>query len=207
MVMNKASKDKPVIGLVGGIGSGKSAAAAEFARLGCEVIDADEIGHALLDDKEVAAEIITAFSDVVAAPGGKVDRSRLSNLVFTVPAALARLDAIMHPRMRREIADRISAARKQVGVAGVVLDAAVLFEAAWDDLCDAVVFVSAPDEVRFHRISEGRGWSRDKWLKAEKSQIPLDRKAKRCDYTLDNSSSFSYLHDQIHQIFDRVFHS
>ncbi len=203
--MKNTSHDKPVIGLVGGIGSGKSAAAAEFARLGCEVIDADKLGHALLKDSEVAAEIIAAFSDTVAAPGGGVDRERLSNLVFSVPAAMARLDAIMHPRMRREISARISAAHGRPGVKGVVLDAAVLFEAGWDDLCDAVMFVAAPDDARFQRISAARKWSRDKWLKAEKSQIPLDRKAERCDYTLDNSSSFSYLHDQIHQIFDRVF--
>ena len=135
---------KPVIGIVGGIGAGKSTAAGQFAALGCRLVDADRIGHELLAEPDVQAEIRRRWGDAAFAPGGQVSREALAELVFDSPAELDALNAILHPRIRRRMEQAIAEAQADASAAGVVLDAAVMFEAGWDDLCTHRVFVGAP---------------------------------------------------------------
>ena len=198
------STSKPVIGLVGGIGAGKSAAAAEFARLGCLLIDADAIGHALLGDAAVADAIRSRWGREVFGPGGQVDRKALGEIVFADAQELAALNEILHPRIRRRMHHRIAAARRDVAVPVVVVDAAVLLEAGWDDLCTHLVFVRATDEQRARRVRADRQWDRRTWRQREKSQFSLDRKAQSCDHTLDSSGSASHLNEQVHRLFHRI---
>jgi len=196
----------PVIGLVGGIGAGKSTAAAQFAALGCEVIDADALGHALLDDPDVREEVRRRWGQRVFGPEGRVSRPALSEAVFGDPAELAVLNGILHPRMRREAARRIIAARQDPAVKGVVLDAAVLFEAGWDDLCTTTVFLEAPWEARLGR-AKARRLTEEELIRREKVQIPLDRKRKICDYILQNSSTVSHLRERVRTLFHRMVHA
>lgn len=193
-----------MIGLVGGIGAGKSAAAAEFVALGCVRIDADRIGHELLAEADVREQVRRRWGPGVFDARGQVDRKALAARVFDDPDELAALNAILHPWMRRRMAGRIAEAVADPAVAGVVLDAAVLFEAGWDDLCTRVVFVSAPDEQRFARVAAERGWTRREWQRREKSQIPLDTKAAKCDDSFDNRTSVSRLRKQVRELFHRI---
>jgi dephospho-CoA kinase len=195
---------KPVIGLVGGIGAGKSAAAAQLAALGCARVDADAIGHDLLADADVARRIRERWGAAAFTPDGRVDRKALGSAVFADAAELAALNRILHPRIRREMSRQIAAALGDPDVPGVVVDAAVMLEAGWDDLCTHLVFVSAPAAARYERVARGRGWSRAEWKRREKSQISLDTKAARCDYTIDNHSSVSRLRQQIRRLFPRM---
>jgi dephospho-CoA kinase len=204
--MSETPKDIPVIGLVGGIGAGKSTAAASFAMLGCTLLDADRIGHELLQRGDVREDIRQRWGQDVFTPDGDVDRAALGEKVFADPDELAALNAIMHPRIRSALVAGIDEARSR-GADAVVLDAAVLFEAAWDDLCTTVVFVSAGDEQRVQRVHTGRGWDRPTWESRERRQKSLDFKAGKCHYTLDNSSSVSHLRAEVRKLLDRIVHA
>jgi dephospho-CoA kinase len=195
---------KPVIGILGGVGSGKSTAAAEFAALGCRLVDADRIGHELLTEPDVLAEVRRRWGDGVLGPDAKVSRAALAEVVFRSPAELEALNAILQPRIRRRMESAIAEAQADESAKAVVLDAAVLLEAGWDDLCTHLVFISAPALDRRRRVAESRHWSGEVWEAREKSQISLDKKASRCDYTLDNRLGASFLREQVRVIFHRI---
>ena len=195
--------DKPVIGIVGGIGAGKSTAAQAFADLGCALIDADAIGHELLADPDVLRQVRRRWGQAVGADG-RVDRRVLAAVVFADAAELEALNRILHPRIRRELARRIARALADADTQGVVVDAAVLFEAGWDDLCTHRVFVAASDEQRSRRVARQRGWDHAVWQQREKTQISLDTKAAKSDYTVDNRSGASRLRKQIRQLLHQI---
>jgi dephospho-CoA kinase len=195
---------KPVIGIVGGIGAGKSTAAGEFARLGCAVIDADAIGHELLAEPAVRRRIVRRWGPDVLGASGEVDRKALAAVVFQDAGELEALNRIMHPLIARRVKHRMSAARKDAAVPTVVIDAAVLLEGGWDALCTHLIFVSAASATRADRAARRAGWARTAWRQREKSQIPLDKKRRRCDYILDNSSSVSHLCKQVRRVFRQI---
>jgi len=195
----------PVIGLVGGVGAGKSTAADQFAALGCTLIDADKIGHELLADEEVCRELRSRWGERVFRSDGFVDRAALADIVFKHSSELDALNQIMHPRIGGRIARRIEQAQRDCEVPAVVLDAATLFEAGWDNMCTHVVFVAAPHDRRVSGAAS-KGMDRQEWLLREKSQISLDNKRAKCYCTLDNSSSVSHLCEQVRRVFQRVVH-
>jgi len=196
---------KPVIGLVGGVGAGKSTAAAELAALGCAVIDADKIGHELLAAPQVRQQLRKRWGGRVFSPDGSVDRRKLAEIVFQDPAQLDALNEIMRDRLGRAIAERIEQAQSDPDVPAVVLDAAIMFEAGWDKMCTHVVFVSAPPAHRAARSAD-KGLDEKAWRLRENSQISLDKKQAKCYCTIDNSSSVSHLCEQVRGIFQRVVH-
>jgi dephospho-CoA kinase len=203
--MTSTPTGKPVIGLVGGIGAGKSTAAAEFAHLGCAVIDGDAIGHQLLAEPTVRRRLRERWGKGIFRPDGAVDRARLGKIVFGDGDQRRALEGILHPLIRRRIADAVGRAQADPAVAAAVVDAAVLLEAGWDDLCTHLVFIDADEPTRAGRATAARGWDRPTWSAREKSQISLDKKRRRCHYTIANSSSVSHLSEQIRGIFREVF--
>jgi len=202
--MHTQAQSKPVIGIVGGVGAGKSTVAAELAAIGCAVIDADAIGHELLRSGGVIRALRRHWGDRIFAADGAVNRGALGDIVFADPAELDALNRILHPRIRRRIERRIAAARADRKVKAVVLDAAVLLEGGWDDLCTRLVFVDAPARERSRRAAAARGWDRRTWRDREKSQISLDKKRRRCDHTIDNSSSASHLGERVRLMFQAI---
>jgi dephospho-CoA kinase len=203
-IVRKPRKAKAVIGIIGGVGAGKSTAAAEFGRLGCAVIDADAIGHRLLAEAPVRRRIVRRWGRRVLDATGQVDRKVLAKVIFRGASELAALNAILHPLIRRRMARQVAAARKDAAVPAVVIDAAVLLEAGWDDLCTHLVFVSADAKARASRVATRPGWGRAAWREREKTQISLDKKLKRCHYVVDNSSSVSHLCKQVRRIFRQI---
>lgn len=198
---------KPVIGLVGGVGAGKSTAAREFQALGCALVDGDAIGHELLETPEVRQALRDRWGRQMFDAQGRVSRPAVAAVVFQNPPELAALNAIMHPRIRRRMEELIADAESQPSVLAVVMDAAVLLEAGWDDLCSHLVYIHAPDENRKLRTEQSRGWNGGEWQRREKSQIPLDTKRADCYYSLDNSSGVSHLREQIRSLFHQIVHS
>lgn len=201
--MNNQRQSKPVIGLVGGIGSGKSTAAREFAELGCALIDGDAIGYELLADPDVRNQLRRRWGGKIFEPDGTVSRRELGNIVFNNSAELEALNMIMHPLIGNRIKAEVVKTLSDTQVPAVVLDAAVLFEAGWDELCTHVLFVVAPEEVRSGRAAS-RGLDTQAWRKRENSQISLDSKEARCYCKLDNSSSVSHLREQVGLVFGRL---
>lgn len=185
-----------VVGLIGGIGSGKSAAAAAFAHRGARVIVADELGHEALRQPAIRAAVVQVWGDGLLGSDGEIVRRRLGEIVFADPARLRRLEQIVHPWIGERIREEIARAGRQ-GVALLVLDAAVLLEAGWDAVCDRVVFVDAPAEVRRQRVTRDRGWTAPHWEEREAAQLPLTDKRARADHVLDNASTPDHLHRQV----------
>ncbi len=202
--MSESLFRKPVIGIVGGIGAGKSMVAREFGSLGCDVIDADAIGHDLLADSQVQCKLRERWGDGIFAPDGSVDRSALGAIVFAEASELSALNAILHPQIRLRMEAQIAESADRDDVYAVVLDAAVLFEAGWNELCSHIVFVDSSADHRFARVCDQRGWDEETWLARENSQLSLDIKAQMCDYNIGNSSSVSRPVEQIRRIFDLI---
>jgi dephospho-CoA kinase len=165
-----------------------------FAEHGATVLDADAIGHALLDQRPAREEVVKHFGTRMLEPKElesaqpRVNRLALGALVFADRKALRELEAILHPRMRRTFERAISRAARGGKNPAVVLDAAVLFEAGWHDLCDAVVFVDAPREERLKRLRLQRGWDDVQLEARERAQLPLEEKRRRADHVLTNQS-------------------
>ena len=198
------SKKKPVIGIVGGIGSGKSTVADELAALGCLLIDADEIGHALLSEPQVLRQLRRRWGEGIFDSHRKVDRHSLGEIVFADASELSALNGILHPLIRSRIEEWITEAYRRKDVVAVVLDAAVLFEAGWDDLCTHLIFVASSPRRRLERVRLQRGWDEENWKVRENFQNSLDKKQEMCDYTIDNSSSESHLAEQTLKLFKRI---
>jgi dephospho-CoA kinase len=197
-----------VIGLVGGIGAGKSSAAARLEELGAMVLDADKVGHALLDQRPVRERVVSRFGREVLVQGDAesepvIDRRALGAIVFADPAARKALEAIVHPWMRRTFEKAIARTIRKRAARAVVLDAAVLFEAGWDSLCDRVLFVDAPREQRLARLSAQRGWDVPALDAREKAQWPLAKKRERSDLIALNDGS----HDDLRAQVDRAWAS
>lgn len=207
----------PVVGLVGGIGSGKSsvagaAASARQSQTGLPnqlvTISGDEAGHRALKLAHVREQIRQRFGDSVFDENGEVVRPALGRVVFgpTPDHQQARrdLEAIVHPEIRHILESQIAEARATAGVRAILLDAAVLLESGWRDVCDFVVFVDTPADVRVRRVKEGRGWSEENLRKRELSQWPLDRKRAASDHVVDNSGSLDEAARQLNQVLDTI---
>jgi dephospho-CoA kinase len=187
-----SSQTQPVVaGILGGIGSGKSAVARGLSdHLSVLIIDADRIGHDVLTFPQIKDQIRQSFGDDVF-DGNDVDRKQLAALVFGSDPQHSRslkiLESIVHPEIRRQVELQIQQADGNRDV--VVLDAAVMLEAGWNDLCDFIVFVDTPFEVRLDRVQRNRGWSEDELRRREASQVPLERKRLASQFVIDNSAS------------------
>ena len=176
-----------ILGLTGSIGMGKSTAARMFRLLGIPVHDADAAVHRLLGRGGAAvAAVEAAFPGV--ARDGVVDRQRLAERVFDDPAALARLEAILHPKVRRAALDflkRQARARSAV----VVLDIPLLFETGGQELCDAVVVVSAPPAVQASRVLARKGMTPERYKVILAKQVTDREKCRRADFVVPTGGS------------------
>jgi dephospho-CoA kinase len=189
-----------VLGLTGSLGMGKSATAKMFAEEGVPVHDADAAVHDLYEG--AAAPLIeAAFPGATAA--GKVDRDKLAQRVLGDSAALEKLEAIVHPLVRRaEQAFLDEAARK--GARAAVLDIPLLFETGGDGRCDAVVVVSAPPEIQRARAFERPGMTEQKFAAILAKQMPDADKRARADFVVDTSRGFEAARTQVRDILARI---
>ncbi|MCI0462461.1 MAG: dephospho-CoA kinase [Gemmataceae bacterium] len=195
------SDRKPVIGLIGGIGSGKSRVAAEFARRGARVIGGDRLGHEALLDPDIKARVVQRWGTGLLDENGEIERKRLAAIVFADPAERKALEAISFPWIERRLVEEIDRARQDPQVRLILVDAAVMLEAGWNRHCDWLVYVHAPRELRERRLAEQRGWSAKEVDARTGAQMPLSDKISRADYVLDNSGSLEEMTRQIDDLF------
>jgi len=200
-------RNKPVVGVTGGVGAGKSSVAAAFESLGAAVIDSDRMAHRQLRQPDVVATLCEWWGDSVRSADGGVDRAAVASIVFDAPDELSRLEGLLYPRMeveRRQLMDQLDG---DPAVRGIVLDTPKLFEAGVDALCDAVVFVDADEAVRAARVAASRGWTRKELRRREKSMEALDKKRAKADYVVTNLTSTEDLKQQVERIFASVLKS
>jgi len=202
--MTTPTKRVPVIGIVGGVGAGKSSVTAQFAKLGCTVVDADRIGHALLLDPPIRDAIRKRFGEIVINRAGRVNRQRLAEQVFSDREKLEALNSIVHPELWRRFRAKVEAAHRRGRGRAIILDAALLMEKELDKLCDLVVYLEVPEEVRRVRAAEARGWDPSEVSRREATQLSLKLKRERADCVIDNSASPEHTLDQIRAILSRL---
>jgi dephospho-CoA kinase len=189
-----------ILCLTGSLGMGKSTVTRFFAEAGVPVHDSDAVVHAIYEG-EAAPVIERAFPGSTA--GGKVDRMKLSAMVLSDKAALARLEAIVHP-MVRSAREKFLAAAHAAGESIVVLDIPLLFETAAEGVCDAVVVVSAPSEVQRRRTLGRPGMTEDKFAAILAKQLPDAEKRARADFIVDTSQDFDHARAQVRDILQAV---
>ena len=201
--MSKAG-NKPIIGILGGICSGKSTVAAEFAKLGCKVIDADEIAHDLLDKEDIKDKIVSFFGEAVLNSEEKIDSKKLADIVFANADKLSSLNKIIHPFVLERAEELIEKYNRQSQAKAIVLDMPLLAEVGWDKRCDKLIFVDCKRELRINRAKKLGFFDENQLKIRENFQISLDNKVAITDNTIDNNSGFSALAKQIANIFSCI---
>ncbi len=179
-----------VVGLIGGIGSGKSEASAILASMGAEVIDADKVGHSIyVPGTPGFVGVVGAFGQDVVGVDGKIDRKKLGARVFSEPGQLERLNSIVHPLIRGEIEQQLGALREKGGVPLAVVEAAILLEAGWRPLVDEVWVVTArPDTIRA-RLAESRGLTAEEVDARVAKQMPDAERRAAADVVIENDGA------------------
>jgi dephospho-CoA kinase len=185
-----------VIGIMGGIASGKSTLAQEFARLGARVVDADKIGHLVLERPDAKREVRATWGDRVFNDDGTVDRKRLGEIVFRDRLELEKLSAIVHPPILEALRLEVSGSDTPV-----VLDAALLDEFSLTALCDHLVFVETNDLVRQERAARQRHWPPGEMQRREGFQNLKEPKRRKAHFVIANDGDL----DQLRRNAERVW--
>ena len=200
--MSKIGK-KPIIGILGGIGAGKSTVAAEFSKLGCKTINADKIAHELLEKKDVREKVVSFFGRSILDFDGKIDHKKLADVVFSDADKLSLLNGIIHPLVLRKVEFLIEKYNQQNHIKAIVLDMPLLVEVGWVGRCSRIIFIDCDKKLRAERARK-MGFNENQFKKRENFQISLDNKALLADNTIENNSDFSALVRQVGDIFTDI---
>jgi dephospho-CoA kinase len=202
-----------VIGLTGGIGSGKSTVSGYLAKLGATIIDVDKIWHeALKPDTEPGRVVAAAFGKVIITPGGEIDRERLGKIVFANPEALARLNNIMNPWMYDTVKAKLDEYRRK-GVRVVVLEAPLLIDIPLSlragkpsllDEVDEVWVTLAPESVVLKRLKKKSGMPEEQALARIRSQLSSEERLKHADVVIDTDCSLKELKARVKELWQRL---
>lgn len=201
---NTTRYKKPIIGLAGGLGAGKTTVAKILGELGAGVIESDALGRIEIESRDVKNALRRWWGNEILTADGSVDRKKVASIVFRDPAQRHRLEALLHPRIAVRRADLMTEFEEQPRIKMVVLDSPLLYETDLDLMCDAVIFVDARSEVRIPRSEKMRHWTEKEIVQRENSQQPLDMKRARADHICDNNSTLAALRTQLERIFSQI---
>ncbi len=189
-----------MIGLLGGVASGKSAVARLFEEAGAHVLNADRMAQAILDQPEMVAQVEERLGPGLAGPEGRINRKLLAQKVFQSEEARRTLEALIHPLVLARIQEELTRLGKGPNL--VVLDVPLLLETGLERECDHLVFVETSEEERETRALH-RGWSPGERARREKTQLPLEPKRTKSDYILNNSGSLDETRKQVLDLLGR----
>ena len=195
---------KPIIGITGGIGSGKSTVARIFGELGCLVIDADEQVRQAYRDPAVVEQLQQWWGDQVIERPGQLNRRKIADIIFHDPGQKQRLESLLHPIVANLRQQRMIEAVDNPQIAAYIWDTPLLFEAGLRSGCDAIVFVETPFQQRLERVQQARQWDEAELRRREKSQWPLDKKREISDYIIDNTADADHVRGQVSEVFFRI---
>ncbi len=203
----KMGKRKIIIGILGGVCSGKSTVAAQLVRLGCGLIDADEIAHEVIEQEHIADEIVKAFGPGVCDSNGRIDRTRLGERVFESKTTVEMLNSIIHPPVLARCEELLSALNEHRQIKAIALDMPLLVEVGWKKRCDKLIFVACREDIKAQRTAKkGVSW-KNLQKKRENFQISLDMKNKIADYIVENNSDLSTMSNQVIKIFTTIINN
>ena len=195
-----------MVGLTGGIASGKTTVSGLLAALGAYIIDADSIGHqVLLPDGEAYPDVVATFGTEILDEDGTISRPKLGAIVFSAPERLEALNAISHPNMAGRMSRDIRQVRGKPPSEQpplIILDAAILFEAGWDALCAQVWTVEAPPEATVERLTASGRFTREKALARMEAQMSNAERARRADRIILNTGSIAALEAEVRRVWE-----
>jgi len=192
-----------VIGLAGGIASGKSMVSKQFCALGAGWLDADKAGHQVLEMPAVKQAVRDRWGESVFNPQGEIIRKEVAAIVFSqecdAASELTFLEKLTHPEIGQILTQRMKEFRGEV----LVLDAPLMFKAGWDQFCDHIIFIDAPYEQRLQRARK-RGWTESQFTAREAAQETLDWKRSQASFVIDNSSTPEATRVQVDRIWQTI---
>ncbi|CAN5329859.1 dephospho-CoA kinase [soil metagenome] len=193
---------KPVFGIIGSIGAGKSAVARILAEQGGTVIDADRVGHEVLELAAVKAKLSARWNDILDSDG-RVNRRAVAKIVFNDAREKTFLESVVYPEIKASCQQRIELAQSDTAAKFIVLDAAVMLEAGWDGIVDKLIFVDAPLALRQQRVQARNGWTPGDLAAREASQWPAEVKRQKADAVITNAGTMAELESAVMDLFTR----
>ncbi|MEK3794732.1 dephospho-CoA kinase [Paenibacillus sp. FSL R7-0204] len=194
-----------IIGLTGGIASGKSTVSALFVRKGAALVDADVIAReVMLPGHPVLAAAVEAFGDRILLPDGSLDRAGLGEIVFRDPEGLKTLNNLTHPAIRKEIKDRMYALEQENPQRLVIVDIPLLYESELDSLFEQIIVVYVPRRVQLARLMERSGMKLEQAEDRLRSQMDIELKRRKANYVIDNSGDPESAELQVARLWDRL---
>lgn len=193
-----------IIGLLGGVASGKSRIAGYLRQKGAVVLDADKIGHQVLLDERIKSELRRRWGNRVFDEHGEIKRGEVAKIVFAdddqSSVELRFLESLVHPEIGNRLKSELEIAR-QADTAVVILDAPVMLKTGWDQFCDVVVFIEASFHQRLERVAE-RGWTAEMLQQRERTQSSIEAKRGQSSRFIDNSDDWVATKKQLDQLWD-----
>ena len=191
-----------IIGLTGGIASGKSTVSKILSEMGIRVVDADLIAREVMDSKEVVDKIVEEFGEEILNKNGKLDRSKLREIAFSSKERVKLLNSIVHP----SVISRFEDEKKKSMITGemLVFDIPLLYEAKMENLCNRVIVVYVDRETQIKRVMERDGSSRENAENIIENQMPLSEKLARSDIKIKNDGTIDELKEKIRDIFSKI---
>ncbi len=198
------SEKKPLIGIVGGIGSGKSTVAQLLSQLGCRVIDCDQIAHELLEKSAIKQKIIHDFGKKILTPSGRISRKKVSRSAFNNRDQLQMLQNILHPAVMKKVDRLVQYYQRLKQPKAIAVDMPLLVETGWYRRCDHIIFIDCDASTRAKRAQKTLHLSKNELQKRENFQISLDKKKTIADNTIENNSDLSALAGQVEDLFSQL---
>jgi len=195
---------KPIIGIAGGIGSGKSLVASILRDENCCVISSDEQVRNAYKDYSIKLTLQKWWGRMVLDPSGEIDRGVVARKIFNSSAERQRLENLMHPIVNKLRERQMAQAANDPLILAYVWDTPLLFETGLNAHCDSVIFVDAPSELRNSRVREARGWGQGELEKREILQMPLDKKQDASEYVVVNTADAEELRRQVREVLSRI---
>jgi dephospho-CoA kinase len=188
---------KPVVGIVGGIGSGKSVVAELLRKQNGYLVSADQLGHEALRQTDIRASVVARWGKEILNEDGQADRKKIGKIVFAEPEELRFLESLVFPYIEKRIWQEIARAEGQPAVKFIILDAAIMMETGWHRFCYKTLFVDAPREIRLARLEASRGWSEKELNRREMAQMPNEEKKRRADVIILNDEGVEKVARQV----------
>ncbi|WP_379143109.1 dephospho-CoA kinase [Paenibacillus sp. sgz500992] len=194
-----------IMGLTGGIASGKSTVSALFVEKGARLVDADAIAReVMLPGHPVLAAAVLHFGEGILLPDGTLNRTKLGEIVFHDPEARQALNQLTHPAIRQEIKDRMNTMEQEDPQRLIIVDIPLLYESELDNLFGQIVVVYVPREVQLDRLMERNGLSLEQAQRRLDAQLDIELKRSRADYIIDNSGTHAQTEQQVAVLWDRL---
>lgn len=195
---------KPIIGLAGGIGAGKSFVAQLFGEMGCKVFAADQAVGKIYADPLIQRQLRQWWGAEVMDTPRQVNRAWIAQRIFTDDSERRRLEELIHPRVQQLRQAQMEQFANDPSILAFVWDVPLLFETGLNRQCDAVVFIESTLEQRLARVKRDRNWQAEELTRRENLQMPLDKKREISDYMVVNTADASETHRQVREILSRI---